>query len=54
MVTELFSGESRGKPPEILVEYALKLKFLEGSATPLFIVKRKRCVRLGLLLLVKI
>ena len=32
-------GFQEAKPPEILVEDALKLKYLEGSATPFFIVE---------------
>ena len=46
------------KPLEDLMEDALKLKLLEGSATPFFIVKFQvievNCVRLGVLLLAKL
>ena len=49
------------KPLEDLMEDALKLKFLEGSATPLFVVEvlvfqviEVNCVRLRVLLLAKL
>jgi len=58
-------GASGSKPPlrspEDLMEDVLKLKFLEGSATPLFVVEvlvfqviEGNCVRLGVLLLAKL